>query len=170
MHGAAGGPPGGHEKRSGGLKWTCTRWFGQEASSPLTTVESRLNWPLCGSRRFPLCSIDPKNRTRCGLPECRPLTMPQPPNVQMLRTWKSKRGANASCGKVRELGADELQAASDMTVSPTSLVDFAAPIAGKGDPYRAGLAQGLDRLIYQLVRGRESHAAQAFTWIGAALI
>jgi hypothetical protein len=88
----------------------------------------------------------------------------------MLRTWKSKRGANASCGKVRELGADELQAASDMTVSPTSLVDFAAPIAGKGDPYRAGLAQGLDRLIYQLVRGRESHAAQAFTWIGAALI
>jgi hypothetical protein len=76
-----------------------------------------------------------------------------------------------SCGKVRELGADELQAASDMDSLAYLARRFRCTDCGKKEIFcRAGLAQGLDQLIYQVVRGRESHAAQAFTWIGAALI
>jgi hypothetical protein len=54
------GPPGGHEKRSGGPKWTCTRWFGQEAAFPLTARESRLKCLLCGSRRVSIVFDLPK--------------------------------------------------------------------------------------------------------------
>ena len=43
------------------------------------------------------------------------VVIPQPPNVYLLRNMEMKARCECrSCGKVRELGPDELYAASDM--------------------------------------------------------